>query len=165
MDSKIKETLTKFYDKVNPERIDYNCNSDEEINELRRLRNAFMEESSKYQEMIDRKIMEKFDALKYEGKYIRYFHNGEHNAISYIKCTKVERYDYSCDYGIKIKGLCCTVYSDGSGGQAEIDMDDNSWVSLNYSDIDEEVEIISEEEYTKRVTEAVNNALNKLLEK
>ena len=165
MDSKIKETLTKFYDKVNPERIDYNCNSDEEINELRRLRNAFMEESSKYQEMIDRKIMEKFDALKYEGKYIRYFHNEEHNAISYIKCTKVERYDYGCDYGIKIKGLCCTVYSDGSGGQAEIDMDDNSWVSLNYSDIDEEVEIISEEEYIKRVTEAVNNALNKLLEK
>ena len=109
--------------------------------------------------------MEKFDALKYEGKYIRYFHGGEHDAISYIKCTKVERYDYDYDYGIKIKGLCCTVYSDGSGGQVEIDMDDNSWVSLNYSDIDEEVEIISEEEYTKKVTKAVNNALNKLLEK
>lgn len=165
MDIKIKDALNKFYDKVNQERIDYSCTSDEEINELRRLRDAFTQESSKYQKMIDRKIMEKFDALKYDGKYIRYFHGGEHDAISYIKCTKVERYDYDYDYGIKIKGLCCTVYSYGSGGQVEIDMDDNSWVSLNYSDIDEEVEIISEEEYTKKVTKAVNNALNKLLEK
>lgn len=161
MDSKITEALNKFYDKVNPERIDYSCTSDEEINELRRLRDAFTQESSKYQEMIDRKIMEKFDALKYKGKYIRYFHGGEHNAISYIKCNKVER----LTYGIKIKGSFCTIYTDGSAGQVEIDMDDNSWVSLNYSDIDEEVEIISEEEYTKKVTEAVNNALNKLLEK
>ena len=64
----IKEALNKFYDKVNPERIDYNCNSDDDINELRKLRDAFSNESSKYQEMIDRKIMEKFDALKYEGK-------------------------------------------------------------------------------------------------
>ena len=161
----IKEALNKFDDKVNPERIDYSCNTDEVINELRRLRDVFSEESSKYQETINRKIMEKFDALKYEGKYIKYFLGVEDCAISYIKCNKVERYDYGYDYGIKIKGLCCTVYSDGSGGQVEIDMDDNSWVSLNYSDIDEEVEIISEEEYTKKVTEAVNNALNKLLEK
>ena len=161
MDSKVKEALNKFYDKVNPNRIDYNCNSDEEINELRRLRDAFMNESSKYQEMIDRKIMEKFDALKYEGKYIKYFLGGEDCAISYIKCNEVRR----CDYGIKIMGLCCTVYSDRSDGQVEIDIDDNSWVSVNYSDIDEEVEIISEEEYTKKVTEAVNIALNKLLEK
>ena len=158
MDSKIKETLTKFYNKVNPERIDYSCNTDEVINELRRLRNVFMEESVKYQEMIDRKITEKFNALKYEGKYIKYFLGGEGCAISYIKCNKVER----SDYGIKIMGLCCTVYSDG---QVEIDIDDNSWVSVNYSDIDEEVEIISEKEYTKQVTEAVNNVLNKLLEK
>ena len=63
----IKDALNTFYDKVNPERIDYSCSSDEEINELRRLRDAFMNESSKYQEMIDRKIMEKFDGLKYEG--------------------------------------------------------------------------------------------------
>ena len=157
----IKEALNKFYDKVNPERIDYSCNTDEVINELRRLRDVFNEESSKYQEMIDRKIMEKFDALKYEGKYIRYFYNGEHNAISYIKCTKVER----LTYGIKLKGSFCTIYTDGSDGHVEIDIDDNSWVSVNYSDIDEEVEIISEEEYTKKVTEAVNSALNKLLEK
>ena len=161
MDSKIKETLTKFYDKVNPQRIDYDCNSDDNINELRRIRDAFTRESSRYQEMINRKIMEKFDVLKYEGKHIKYFLGGEDYAISYIKCNKVER----CDYGIKIKGLCCTVYSDGSDGQVEIDIDDNSWVSVNYSDIDEEVEIISEEEYTKKVTEAVNNTLNKLLEK
>ena len=102
--------------------------------------------------------MEKFDGLKYEGKYIKYFLGGEGCAISYIKCNKVER----SDYGIKIMGLCCTVYSDG---QVEIDIDDNSWVSVNYADIDEEVEIISEDEYTKKVTEAVNSVLNKLLEK
>ena len=41
----IKDALNKFYDKVNPERIDYSCSSDEEINELRRLRDAFMNES------------------------------------------------------------------------------------------------------------------------
>ena len=46
MDIKIKEALNKFYDKVNPNRIDYNCNSDEEINELRRIRNAFSQELS-----------------------------------------------------------------------------------------------------------------------
>ena len=45
MDSKIKETLTKFYDKVNPQRIDYSCNTDEVINELCRLRDVFSEES------------------------------------------------------------------------------------------------------------------------
>ncbi len=49
----IKEALNKFYDKVNPERIDYNCTSDDSINELRKLRDAFYNESSKYQEMID----------------------------------------------------------------------------------------------------------------
>ena len=49
----IKDALNEFYEKVNPERIDYNCNSDEEINELRRLRDAFTQESSKYQDMID----------------------------------------------------------------------------------------------------------------
>ena len=153
----IKEALNKFYDKVNPERIDYSCNTDEVINELRRLRDVFNEESSKYQEMIDRKIMEKFDALKYEGKYIRYFHNGEHNAISYIKCTKVER----LTYGIKLKGSFCTIYSDG---HLDIDMNTTS-STIYYVKIDEELEIISEEEYTKKVTEVVNNALNKLLEK
>ena len=36
-----------------------------------------------------------------------------------------------------------------SDGQVEIDIDDNSWVSVNYSDIDEEVEIITEDEYTE----------------
>ena len=65
----IKDALNKFYEKVNPEIIDYSCSSDEEINALRRLRDAFMNESSKYQKMIDRKIMEKFDGLKYEGQY------------------------------------------------------------------------------------------------
>ena len=43
----IKDALNKFYEKVNPEIIDYSCSSDEEINELRRLRDAFMNESSK----------------------------------------------------------------------------------------------------------------------
>ena len=154
----IKEALNKFYDKVNPNSIDYNCNSDEEINELRRLRDAFMNESSKYQDMIDRKIMEKFDGLKYEGQYIKYYDGGEDYAISYIKCTKVER----LTYGIRVKGLFYTVYSDG---QLDIDMTNTSSVTVNYSDIDEELEIITEEEYTKNITEAVNNIYEKFFEK
>ena len=152
----IKGALNKFYDKVNPNRIDYNCNSDEEINELRRLRDAFMNESSKYQDMIDRKIMEKFDGLKYEGQYIKYYDGGEDYAISYIKCTKVER----LTYGIRIKGLIYTIYTDG---QLDIDMTDTSSITVNYSDIDEELEIISEEEYTKNITEAVNNIMKNFL--
>ena len=152
----IKEALNKFYDKVNPQRIDYSCNSDEEINELRRLRDAFMNESSKYQEMIDRKIMEKFDGLKYEGQYIKYYEFGEDYAISYIKCTKVER----LTYGIRIKGLFYTIYPDG---QLDIDMTDTYSITVNYSDIDEELEIISEEEYTKNITEAVNNIMKSFL--
>lgn len=154
----IKDALNKFYDKVNPERIDYSCSSDEEINELRRLRDVFMNESSKYQEIIDRKIMEKFDGLKYEGQYIKYYDGGEDYAISYIKCTKVER----LTYGIKIKGLIYTIYTDG---RLDIDMTDTSSVTVNYSDIDEELEIISEEEYSKNITEAINTVLNKFLEK
>ena len=152
----IKDTLNKFYEKVNPERIDYSCSSDEEINALRRLRDAFMNESSKYQEMIDRKIMEKFDGLKYEGQYIKYYDGGEDYAISYIKCTKVER----LTYGIKIKGLIYTIYTDG---RLDIDMTDTSSVIVNYSDIDEELEIITEEEYTKNITEAVNNIMKSFL--
>ena len=152
----IKDALNKFYDKVNPERIDYSCNSDEEINELRRLRDAFMNESSKYQEMIDRKIMEKFDGLKYEGQYIKYYEFGEDYEISYIKCTKVER----LTYGIRIKGLIYTIYTDG---QLDIDMTDTSSITVNYSDIDEELEIISEEEYIKNITEAVNNIMKSFL--
>ena len=152
----IKDTLNKFYDKVNPERIDYSCSSDEKINELRRLRDAFMNESSKYQEMIDRKIMEKFDGLKYEGKYIKYYEFGEDYAISYIKCTKVER----LTYGIRITGLFYTIYPDG---QLDIDMTDTYSITVNYSDIDEELEIISEEEYTKNITEAVNNIMKSFL--
>ena len=77
----IKDTLNKFYEKVKPERIDYSCSSDEEINARIRLRDAFMNESLKYQEMIDRKIMEKFDGLKYEGQYIKYYDGGEDYAI------------------------------------------------------------------------------------
>ena len=152
----IKEALNKFYDKVNPNRIDYNCNSDEEINELRRLRDAFMNESSKYQEMIDRKIMEKFDCLKYEGQYIKYYDGGEDYAISYIKCTKVER----LTYGIRVKGLFYTVYSDG---QLYIDMTNTSSVTVNYSDIDEELEIISEEEYKKGIKHFIENISEKFL--
>ena len=152
----IKDTLNKFYEKVKPERIDYSCSSDEEINALRRIRDAFMNESSKYQEMIDRKIMEKFDGLKYEGQYIKYYDGGEDYAISYIKCTKVER----LIYGIKIKGLIYTIYTDG---QLDIDMTDTSSITVNYSDIDEELEIISEEEYTKNITEAVNNIMKNFL--
>ena len=154
----IKDALNKFYDKVNPERIDYSCSSDEEINELRRLRDAFMNESSKYQEMIDRKIMEKFDGLKYEGQYIKYYDGGEDYAISYIKCTKVER----LTYGIKIKGLIYTIYTDG---RIDIDMTNTSSITVNYLDIDEELEIITEEEYTKTITETINTVLNKFLEK
>ena len=152
----IKDALNTFYDKVNPERIDYSCSSDEEINALRRIRDAFMNESSKYQEMIDRKIMEKFDGLKYEGQYIKYYDGGEDYAISYIKCTKVER----LTYGIKIKGLIYTIYTDG---QLDIDMTDTSSITVNYSDIDEELEIITEEEYTKNITEAVNNIMKNFL--
>ena len=154
----IKDTLNKFYDKVNPKRIDYSCSSDEEINARIRLRDAFMNESLKYQEMIDRKIMEKFDGLKYEGKYIKYYEFGEDYAISYIKCTKVER----LTYGIRITGLFYTIYPDG---QLDIDMTDTSSVTMNYSDIDEELEIITEEEYTKKITEMINTVLNKFLEK
>ena len=152
----IKDALNKFYERVNTERIDYSCSSDEEINALRRLRDAFMNESSKYQEMIDRKIMEKFDGLKYEGQYIKYYDGGEDYAISYIKCTKVER----LTYGIKIKGLIYTIYTDG---QLDIDMTDTSSITVNYSDIDEELEIISEEEYTKNIIEAVNNIMKSFL--
>ena len=152
----IKDTLNKFYEKVKPERIDYSCSSDEEINARIRLRDAFMNESLKYQEMIDRKIMEKFDGLKYEGQYIKYYDGGEDYAISYIKCTKVER----LIYGIKIKGLIYTIYTDG---RLDIDMTDTSSVTVNYSDIDEELEIISEEEYTKNITEAVNNIMKSFL--
>ena len=154
----IKDTLNKFYKKVKPERIDYSCSSDEEINARIRLRDAFMNESLKYQEMIDRKIMEKFDGLKYEGQYIKYYDGGEDYAISYIKCTKVER----LIYGIKIKGLIYTIYTDG---RLDIDMTDTSSVIVNYSDIDEELEIITEEEYTKNITEAVNNIYEKFLKK
>ena len=154
----IKDALNEFYEKVNSEIIDYSCSSDEEINTLRRLRDAFMDESSKYQEMIDRKIMEKFDGLKYEGQYIKYYDGGEDYAISYIKCTKVER----LTYGIRVKGLFYTVYSDG---QLDIDMTDTSSVAVNYSDIDEELEIISEEEYIESVTGLINGTLNKLLGK
>ena len=154
----IKDALNEFYEKVNPERIDYSCSSDEQIHALRRLRDACMNESSKYQEMIDRKIMEKFDGLKYEGQYIKYYDGGEDYAISYIKCTKVER----LTYGIKIKGLIYTIYTDG---RLDIDMTDTSSVTVNYSDIDEELEIISEEEYIKTITEAINTVLNKFLEK
>ena len=154
----IKDTLNKFYEKVKPERIDYSCSSDEEINARIRLRDAFMNESLKYQEMIDRKIMEKFDGLKYEGQYIKYYDGGEDYAISYIKCTKVER----LIYGIKIKGLIYTIYTDG---RLDIDMTDTSSVTVNYSDIDEELEIISEEEYTKTITEAVNNIMKSFLKK
>ena len=152
----IKDTLNKFYEKVKPERIDYSCSSNEEINVRIRLRDAFMNESLKYQEMIDRKIMEKFDGLKYEGQYIKYYDGGEDYAISYIKCTKVER----LIYGIKIKGLIYTIYTDG---RLDIDMTDTSSVTVNYSDIDEELEIITEEEYTKTITEAVNNIYEKFL--
>ena len=152
----IKDELNKFYDKVNPERIDYSCSSDEEINELRRLRDAFMNESSKYQKMIDKKIMEKFNGLKYEGQYIKYYDCGEDYAISYIKCTKVER----LSYGIRIEGLICTIYTDG---QLDIDMTNTSSITVNYSDIDEELEIISEEDYTKTITEALNNIMKSFL--
>ena len=152
----IKEALNKFYDKVNPQRIDYSCNSDEEINELRRLRDAFMNESSKYQEMIDRKIMEKFDGLKYEGQYIKYYDSGEDYAISYIKCTKVER----LTYGIRVKGLIYTIYTDG---QLDIDMTDTSSITVNYQDIDEELKIISEEEYKKNIKTYIENVSEKFL--
>ena len=152
----IKDALNKFYERVNTERIDYSCSSDEEINALRRLRDAFMNESSKYQEMIDRKIMEKFDGLKYEGQYIKYYDGGEDYAISYIKCTKVER----LTYGIKIKGLIYTIYTDG---RLDIDMTGTSSITVNYSDIDEELEIITEEEYTKNIIEAVNNIMKSFL--
>ena len=152
----IKDTLNKFYEKVKPERIDHSCSSDEEINARIRLRDAFMNESLKYQEMIDRKIMEKFDGLKYEGQYIKYYDGGEDYAISYIKCTKVER----LIYGIKIKGLIYTIYTDG---RLDIDMTNTSSVTVNYSDIDEEIEIITEEEYTKTIIATVNNIYEKFL--
>ena len=100
--------------------------------------------------------MEKFDGLKYEGQYIKYYDGGEDYAISYIKCTKVER----LIYGIKIKGLIYTIYTDG---RLDIDMTDTSSVTVNYSDIDEELEIITEEEYTKNITEAVNNIMKSFL--
>ena len=154
----IKDTLNRFYEKLKPERIDYSCSSDEEINARIRLRDAFMNESLKYQEMIDRKIMEKFDGLKYEGQYIKYYDGGEDYAISYIKCTKVER----LIYGIKIKGLIYTIYTDG---RIDIDMTNTSSVTVNYSDIDEELEIITEEEYTKTIIAAVNNIYEKFLKK
>ena len=44
-------------------------------------------------------------------------------------------------------------------------MTDTSSVTVNYSDIDEELEIITEEEYTKTITEAVNNIYEKFFEK
>lgn len=100
--------------------------------------------------------MEKFDGLKYEGQYIKYYDGGEDYAISYIKCTKVER----LIYGIKIKGLIYTIYTDG---RLDIDMTGTSSVTVNYSDIDEELEIITEEEYTKNITEAVNNIMKSFL--
>ena len=108
--------------------------------------------------MIDRKIMEKFDGLKYEGQYIKYYDGGEDYAISYIKCTKVER----LTYGIKIKGLIYTIYTDG---RIDIDMTNTSSVTVNYSDIDDELEIITEDEYIESVTGLMNGMLNKLLEK
>lgn len=155
MDSKIKDAVNKFYDKVNPERIDYSCNSDEEINELRRIRDAFTQESSKYQEMIDRKIMEKFDGLKYEGKYIRRFCNCESYEIDYIKCTKVER----TSYGIRLHG---TVFSCYRNGDYTIDTYDCT-EPIKYCTIDKELEILTEEEYRNDIKKCLENISEKFL--
>ena len=154
-DMDIKEALNKFYDKANPERIDYNCNSDDSIHELRKLRDAFYNESSKYQEMIDRKIMEKFDALKYAGQYIRRFCNGESYEIDYIKCTKVER----VSYGIRIHGIFFRCYRNGDYG---IDVDSYT-EPIKYCTIDEELEIITKEEYRKDIKTFIENISEKFL--
>ena len=154
MDSKIKEALNNFYYKVNPERIDYNCNSDEGINELRRLRDAFTQESSKYQEMIDRKIMEKFDALKYEGQYIRLQRDGFYE-IDYIKCTKVER----TSYGIRIYGTFFSCFQNGDYTIEAYDCTE----PINYCTIDKELEIITEEEYKKEIKTHIENISEKFL--
>ena len=99
--------------------------------------------------------MEKFDGLKYEGQYIRWFCNGESYEIDYIKCTKVERQSY----GIRIHG---TFFRCFQNGDYVIDADSHTG-PIKYCTIDKELEIITEEEYRKDIKSFLENISERFL--
>lgn len=139
-----KEKLTEFYQKINPDKKDFECYKDSDVDDLRTIRNLFNEEASKYQKLIDEKILQRQDILKYVGKYVLYNTEG-----LLIKVEKVER-KYE---GFSLIGHVTEIFDD----TIDITLDGDIFVYYRNT---HHLEIISEEKYKKLISKHLKFILN-----
>ena len=132
-----------------PMEKDYNFYSDKEMEFLRKTRNLFYTEAEKYQKIIDEKILEKNDVLKYQNQYVCY--TDDYDRVIYMYVDKIERlsrYVVLTGNGVEIYGKACIQLK-------------NTSMNVSYKELDK-LSIIDEEEYKSKIKESIENFLKKL---
>ena len=140
-----KEKLEEFYKRINPDKKDFECYKDAEISELREIRNMFNDEASKYQKLIDGKILQQNDASKYKDKYIQY---KSENFVMHVK-EVVRKYN-----GFSLLGTLIAILEN------TIDICLDGDIFIHYGETDN-LKIISEKEYKRIVSKHLKDILRK----
>lgn len=140
-----KEKLEEFYKRINPDKKDFECYKDSEISELREIRNMFNNEASKYQKLIDEKILQQHDVSKYKNKHVQY---KSEDLLIHVK--EVER-KYN---GFSLLGTVVEILED------TIDICLDGDIFVHYDNINN-LKIISEKEYKHIVSKHLKDILRK----
>lgn len=147
--NELQKAFEEFCVKNNiPMEKDYNFYSDKEMEFLRKTRNLFYAEAEKYQKIIDEKILEKNNVLKYQNQYVCY--TDDYNCV-YMYVDKIERlsrYAVFTGNGAEIFGKACIQIK-------------NKSINVSYQELDKLL-IIDEEEYKSKIKESIENFLKKL---
>lgn len=140
-----KEKLEEFYKRINPDKKDFECYKDAEISELREIRNMFNDEASKYQKLIDEKILQQSDVFKYKNKCVQY-----KSEDLLINVEEVERKHN----GFSLLGTVIAIFED------TIDICLDGDIFVYYIDVND-LKIISEKEYKHIVSKHLKDILRK----
>ena len=132
----IKEILSKFYKRVNPNNIDYSLNENQDANKIREIRNALYEEADKYDKMLDELIMKAHNIDIYMNQYICILSEDE---FTYMYVNKMDRLNYSVRFHGPTFESCLMWMS----------IIPNSITEVYYKDVKTCVRIITKEEFYK----------------
>ena len=132
----IKEILSKFYKRVNPNNIDYSLNENQDANKIREIRNALYEEADKYDKMLDELIMKEHNVDIYMNQYICILSEDE---FTYMYVNKMDRLNYSVRFHGPAFESCLMWMS----------IIPNSITEVYYKDVKTCVRIITKEEFYK----------------
>lgn len=159
----LADVINAMHKRLNPENRDYDLRNNDDINALRELRNAFSDEVSKYQKMIDDAIFASNDVHKYKNKYVKIY-NPKVGSLIYMHVTSIGR----ASYGVIFRGPSVRLFDYNNTydfKDLEFSISEEDEDIINFVDIENVVTVLDEETWKVDVTNLITHINQHILQK